>query len=96
MIPRERTMGNQFVIKNGVLEKYSENDSQVTIPDSVTSIGRSAFSECTNLKSVTIPDNVKIIKNLAFCNCQDITLIVKAGSYAEQYAKKKKKCYQTY
>ena len=41
----------------------------VTIPDSVTSIGNSAFAACDNLYSVTIPRNVTSIGDGAFYAC---------------------------
>ena len=34
---------NDFVIKNGVLEKYNGHDAEVMIPDGVTTIGDEAF-----------------------------------------------------
>jgi len=37
-----------------------------TIPDSVTSIGDSAFYDCTKLTSVNIPDSVKSVGDWAF------------------------------
>jgi hypothetical protein len=40
-----------------------------TIPNSVTAIGESAFSDCQNLGSVTIPDSVTTTGNEAFENC---------------------------
>ncbi|GAB6392445.1 MAG: leucine-rich repeat domain-containing protein [Treponematales bacterium] len=39
-----------------------------SIPDSVTSIGESAFEGCTGLVSVTIPDSVTSIEEAAFGN----------------------------
>jgi hypothetical protein len=42
--------------------------TSVTIPDSVTSIGRSAFYN-TGLSEITIPDSVTAIGNTAFSNC---------------------------
>ena len=45
------------------------------IPDSVTTIGDSAFKNCTNLTSITIPDSVTTIGNGAFENCANLTSI---------------------
>jgi hypothetical protein len=40
--------------------------TSITIPDSVNSIGESAFSTCTSLTSITIPDGVTSIGVRAF------------------------------
>lgn len=46
----------------------------------VTSIGWSAFRDCTGLNSVTIPNTVISIGNLAFYNCTNIrSLTIGAG-----------------
>ena len=45
------------------------------IPNSVTSIGNSAFSECTNLSNVTIPDSVTRIGDSAFESCTSLTSV---------------------
>jgi hypothetical protein len=47
--------------------------SDLTIGDSVTSIGDDAFRECTSLTSVTIPDSVSTIGAWAFCDCESLT-----------------------
>ena len=44
----------------------------VTIPDSVTSIGDSAFWGCSSLQSVIIPDTVTSIGNSAFSDCKSL------------------------
>ena len=44
----------------------------VTIPDSVTSIGDSAFSNCKSLQSVTIPDSVTSIGRSVFSGCSSL------------------------
>ena len=49
--------------------------TSVTIPDSVTSIGGSAFYRCTNLTSITIPSSVTSIGRLTFYNCTSLTSI---------------------
>ena len=45
------------------------------IPDSVTSIGSSAFEGCTGLTNVTIPDSVTSIDSSAFSDCTSLTSI---------------------
>ena len=49
-----------------------------TIPNTVTSIGRSAFANCEGLTCVTIPSNVTNIDDFAFFACPDLTKIVVA------------------
>ncbi len=62
------------------------NLTSVTIPNGVTSIGEMAFDECDKLTSVTLPDSVVSIGEEAFGWGSEVTLYVKAGSYAEKYA----------
>ena len=45
------------------------------IPNSVTSIGDSAFSGCSSLTSVTIPDSVTSIGKWAFSECKSLTSV---------------------
>ena len=47
----------------------------VTIPDSVTTIGQSAFYGCSALTSVTIPDGVTSICSSAFRDCISLTSV---------------------
>ena len=70
---------------NGVLFNKEKTDlhtypagktgDNYVIPDSVTTIGGSAFYECTSLTSITIPDSVTSIGYGAFRDCTSITSI---------------------
>ena len=51
-----------------------------TIPNGVTSIGGSAFSNCSGLTSVTIPNSVTSIGNGAFYGCSGLTSITIGNS----------------
>jgi hypothetical protein len=48
---------------------------EVTIADSVTSIGRDTFYNCTGLTTITIPDSVTSIIGRAFSGCTGLTEI---------------------
>ena len=48
---------------------------QITIPDSVTSIGEAAFGNCISFTQVTIPDSVTSIGKYAFCECTSLQQI---------------------
>ena len=63
----------------------------VIIYDSVTSIGNSAFYNCTSLTSITIPDSVTSIGENAFFDCRSLTSltipnsVTSIGEYAFGY-----------
>ena len=52
-----------------------EEIKDLVIPNSVTSIGGSAFSGCRYLTSVTIPNSVTSIGNSAFDGCYNLTSV---------------------
>ncbi|MBR1750301.1 MAG: leucine-rich repeat domain-containing protein, partial [Ruminococcus sp.] len=49
--------------------------TSITMPNSVTSIGNSAFSDCENLTSITIPNSVTSIGDWAFDGCTSLESI---------------------
>lgn len=46
------------------------------IPDSVTTIGDSAFDDCDKIEHVTIPDSVTTIGSVAFFDCTNLTKLM--------------------
>lgn len=61
--------------------QYKDSIVTIHIGDSVTSLGRYAFSECGQIEHVVIPDNVKVIGDYAFYNCTYLkSVVVSNGS----------------
>ncbi len=63
--------GNLYTKDGKTLIQYAigKKDTNFTIPNGVTSIGSSAFRDCTSLTSVTIPNSVTSIGYQAFYGC---------------------------
>ena len=64
-----------FDIEYGVLLEYFGDGGDVVVPDSVETIGKSAFIGCKALKGVTLSNNVTSICEGAFSDCQDLTSV---------------------
>ena len=78
VIPSSITVqGQEYPVKKIVDRAFEDciNLISVTIPNSVTRIGRSAFNGCSRLKSASIPNSVMTIGDYAFCHCYDLTSI---------------------
>lgn len=71
--PRSGNTVADFIIENNVLVEYIGDSNIVVIPETVTSIGDRAFSDCKNITSVTIPHGVTSIGFSAFSNCTSLT-----------------------
>ena len=69
--------GNLYSKDGTVLIQYAigKTATEFTISDSVTSIGDSAFKDCSSLTSITIPDSVTSIGDYAFYDCSSLTSI---------------------
>lgn len=61
--------------KTTLLGCSSAATGEITIPNSVTSIGRSAFYGCTHLTNVTIPNSVTNIGTDAFLDCAGLNSV---------------------
>ena len=76
---------NNYTSVNGVLFNKGKTelicypagktDKSYNIPNSVTSIGYSAFIDCTSITSITIPDSVTSIDSSAFSGCSSLKSI---------------------
>ena len=68
--------GGRCLIMDNTIIAYAEaSGTTYTIPDSVTTIGRSAFADCTSLTSVTIGNSVTTIGAYAFYDCKSLKTV---------------------
>ena len=70
------TDGVEYSDDKKMLVRCPKEATEITILDSVTSIGRNAFSGCSELTSIVIPDGVTSIGEDAFFYCSGLTSIV--------------------
>ncbi len=67
---------NRFLIQNDKLIAFAPSGlAECVIPNNVTSIGISAFSNCRSMTSIAIPDSVTSIESYAFYYCSSLTSI---------------------
>ena len=79
------SLGKNIIFSNDITEiscyktncqgSFKDSSFNIILPDSVTTIGKYAFSGCTGLTGITIPDSVTIIGEHAFSLCTELTEI---------------------
>ena len=62
--------------KSRIISFRNQNIKSYVIPSSVTSIGDSAFSDCSSLSKIVIPSSVTSIGDSAFWGCRSLSEIV--------------------
>ena len=62
--------------KSEIISFRKQKIESYIIPDSVTSIGDSAFSGCHSLSNIVIPDSVTSIGNYAFSSCCSLSGVI--------------------
>ena len=76
------------------IEKYTfyccNSLSSISLPDTVEVIEMNAFERCRSLTDIYLPEGLKDIGRGAFVNCPSFTVHAPAGSFAQQFAAKKK------
>ncbi len=79
------TSDNKGLVVDGVFNAYTPacTDTSYTVPNGVTTIGKSAFWGCTKLTSVTIPNGVTTINRLAFERCSKLTSVEMGNSVTD-------------
>lgn len=66
-----------LTIEGKVLVKCDKNaEGIISIPDTVSIIGESAFFECLDIKVVIVPDSVTLIENHAFGGCKGLETVI--------------------
>ena len=71
----------KVVFEDGIVEipefmlNGASSVKEITIPDSVTTIGNSAFKKLDKLENITLPKNLTTIKKNAFYECSSISSI---------------------
>lgn len=68
---------------NGTLLEYIGNETEVTVPEGIVSIGRSAFKGAAGVQTVILPESLTSIGQYAFHGCSQLSLIVFSGAENE-------------
>ena len=63
---------SDFVIENGVLEKYNGPGGDVTVPEGVRVLSHRVFAGRKNLTSVRLPEGVETVGSSVFQNCTSL------------------------
>nr|WP_296485163.1 leucine-rich repeat domain-containing protein [uncultured Acetatifactor sp.] len=77
------TSASDFKMEGSTLIKYRGTEKNVTIPNTVEVIGKSAFEENKNIELVVVPNSVKRIESYAFWGCDNLDTVVLGKGLSE-------------
>ena len=77
------TSASDFKMEGSTLVKYRGTEKNVTIPNTVEVIGRSAFEDNTNIELVVVPNSVTRIEPYAFWGCDSLDTVVLGKGLSE-------------
>ena len=66
---------NGGAFTNNIYEPLGVDANSITIPNSVTNIGSTAFMRCSGLTSITIPNSVTTIADQVFFKCSSLSSV---------------------
>lgn len=64
-----------LVVRDKIVEQYTQRESLVIIPEGVTAIGEGAFKGCSSVEEVVLPPSVLEIRREAFKGCRKLKKI---------------------
>lgn len=77
------TSASGFQMEGSTLARYRGTDKNVSIPDTVQTIGQGAFEDDTNIELVVLPNSVKRIEAYAFWGCDNLDTVVLGKGLSE-------------
>ncbi len=77
------TSASGFQMEGSTLARYRGTDKNVSIPDTVQTIGQGAFEDDMNIELVVLPNSVKRIEAYAFWGCDNLDTVVLGKGLSE-------------
>ena len=68
-----KSVYHSMQIEDGVLNKFSINLKNISLPEGITGIGKSCFFDKKGILSISLPKSLVEIRANAFLNCQGLT-----------------------
>ncbi len=77
------TSASGFQMEGSTLVRYRGTEKNVSLPDTVQTIGQGAFEDNANIELVVVPNSVKRIEAYAFWGCDNLDTVVLGKGLSE-------------